>query len=234
MIRRNQLIAALLATAFAGVGTSAMACGTCGGAGYGYRGFGGYRTFASTWNPAPVGEYLTTRTFIRQRPLCATRVVRVISRPAPVAELVTTRRVIVQRRLAPVAEFIPRQTCYTTTRLAPVGERIITRRAVIADSGYYGRGYYGGDSFGRVVTAPFRAVTWPFRRAFTRSSPEIVGERILVTRVATYPAKRTHISKRHHTKAHKTSMHHGKRQAKYSKRLAPVGERVVNMKCTIQ
>ena len=220
-MRRNQLIAAALVTAFAGVGTSAMACGTCGG--YGYRGFGGYRGYSSAWSrPAPVGEFLTSRTFVRQSPLCYTRTVRVI--PAPIAERVITRRVFVQRRLAPIAE-----RCYT--RLAPVGERIITRRAAFVDSGYY------GGSFGRVVTAPVRfvgnTVTWPFRRAFTRSQPEIVGERILVTRVATYPTKRTHISKRHHVKAHKT-MHHAKRQAKYSKRLAPVGERVVNMKCTIQ
>ena len=230
-MRRNQLIAAALATALAGVGTSAMACGTCGG--YGYRGFGGYRGYSSAWvRPAPVGEFFTTRTFVRQSPLCyprTIRTVRVFTRPAPVAERVITRRVFVQRRLAPVAEMIPTRTrCYTN--LAPVGERIITRRAAFADSGYY------GGTFGRVVTAPVRlvgsTVTWPFRRAFVRTQPEIIGERILVTRVATYPTKR-HITKRHHAKAHKV-MHQGKRHAKYSKRLAPVGERVVNMKCTIQ
>ncbi len=209
MMRRTQLIAAVIATACAGVG-SAMACGTCGGYGGGY----GYYS-----RPAPVGEFLTTRTFIRERPICYTRTVRTYVQPAPVGEWITTRRVFV-RRLAPVADMLPMRTrCYT--RLAPVGERIITRR-VIAERPY---------GFTRTVAAPVRwtgsVVSWPFRRAFC-PQPEIVGERILVTKVSTYPSERACVTKRHYKKVlHAKMVHPRRHHVAFTKRIAPVGERAV-------
>jgi len=239
MMRRTQLIAAAIATACAGVGTSAMACGTCGGYGGGYSGYYYSR-------PAPVGEFITTRSFVRTAPICPTRVIRYV-RPAPVGELITTRRVFV-RRLAPVGEmYLPRRTCYT--RLAPVGERIITRRVIVRRvapvgewitprracyMGYSGLapvGEYGGsfgDRFVTTVSTPVRWATWPIRRTFVRTQPEIVGERILVTKVTSCPT-RSHVSKRHFKKMHTTKLVSHRKYAHF-KKIAPVGEHVVMKK----
>lgn len=215
-MRKTQLIAAVLATACAGVGTTALACGSC------HSGL------------APVGEYVTTsysrpfcntRTFIRERPLCYTGYSGYTGL-APVGELVTTRRVIV-RRVIPVRQrIIVRRAC--VTNLEPVGEITTTRRVLVERSAPF------GETFARTVTTPVRwvgnVVTWPARRAFYRSRrPAIIGERVVVTRVRTYPSGRT-FAKRSHRKIHhvmrSSELRRGGRHVVFTKRIAPVGERV--------
>ncbi len=165
-MKRSQFIATILAVACAGgVVSTSQACES---------------------RLQPVGELVTTRTFVRERPLHTTRI---IERPAPIAERITTRRVTTTRTLAPVGERIVRRTY-----VAPVAERYAYER----------------PSFTRTITAPVRfvgdVVSAPFRSY--RTGPEIVGERVMVTRV-TRPTVRKKVLRTTTTT------------------LAPVGERVI-------
>ncbi len=145
-MKRSQLIATILALATVGTVAHADICST---------------------RLQPVGELVTTRAVVAERPLYRARI---IERPLPVAERITTRRITTLRRvnhLEPVGEVITTRRSY----LDPVGERYMDRTA---------------DGFARVVTAPFRIATAPFRAFASDPAPEIVGERITtVTRVNT-------------------------------------------------
>ena len=147
-MKRSQLIATILAVVGAGTVAHADLCAP---------------------RLQPVGELVTTRTVVSERPLYRARI---IERPAPVAERITTRRITTIQRannLEPVGEVI-------TTRRAwaePVAERTVMDRA--------------GEGFARVVTAPFRIVAAPFQ-SYDRG-PEIVGERVTTITQVKAPRK---------------------------------------------